>query len=434
MNPLSAFLPLLRPAVFTTLSFVGIASAAGCSKPVEPPPAAPYAETAIAQSTTITPSSSISGIAAPYKNVAIQSSLTEPTDAVYVRQGDHVHQGQLLAQLDTADLRAELESDLATAQNYAAATEHNVYSGGMSIAQGNQALNAAQASLKQAQANLFRDQQILARANALLKQGYISVQQEQIDAASVRDDVGVVHQDQANIVSDQATVQANGTNVTAPGLQSSSIAESQAEERMALSNAGQVRVQIAKTTIVSPINGIVVNRNLNPGEYPGTRQIFTIQQTDPMYVYLRGSSSQIAGIKRGAIATITAAAAAGHTITAKGTVSGVLDQIVPGSTQFQVVVTLQNPHHIFRSGMPVQGYVALPAVHGVGVPSTAFTDENRDMIQIVQPNSTVKSVHVTEVASDGSTAIVSGVDQGTRVISNSESANLGDGEKVSYER
>lgn len=415
------------------LAFVGTLAAAGCGKHQAPPPPPPYVDTAVAQTTTIMPSSTISGLAAPFKNVAIQSSLTEPTDAVYVNQGDYVHKGEALAQLNTADLQAQLASDLASANTYGATTQHNVYAGSMSITQGNQTLAYSQDALRQAQANLFRDQQILARDKQLLSNGYISLQQEQIDAATVRGDQVALAQDMANIRNAQATVQANGPTLNAPGLQSSTIAESQAQQQMALANAQQVRVSITKATIVSPINGYVVNRNLNPGEYPGNRQIFTLQQTDPMYAYLRGSSIQIAGITNGAPATITAVGAGGRAIKKTGKVVGVLDEIVPGSTQFQLVVQVSNPDHVLRSGMAVQGNVALPPVHGVGIPYTAFTDQNRDMIQIVQPDATVKTVRVTMVATNGSTTIVSGIDPGTRVISNGESTNLGDGEKVSYQ-
>ncbi len=53
-------------------------------------------------------------------------------------------------------------------------------------------------------------------------------------------------------------------------------------------------MQIAKATITSPIDGVVVNRNINPGEYPGNREIFTLQQVDPIYAVLHASSEQVA--------------------------------------------------------------------------------------------------------------------------------------------
>jgi hypothetical protein len=110
----------------------------------------------------------------------------------------------------------------------------------------------------------------------------------------------------------------------------------------------------------------------------------------------------------------------------------VLNEIQPGSTQFQVKVVLQNPGDVLRPGTAVSGGVALPDVRGVLVPTTAFTDDNHDSIQIVQSDDTVKSVQVTEVASDGKNSVVKGVNAGTRVITNGQSS-VGDGEKISLQ-
>ena len=390
-----------------------IAALTACGPKKSQETAAPYVPTTVAQTGMLVPSSTMSGLIAPYENVAIQSDLTEPADSVDVQEGDRVHKGEVLAQLDVADLQAQLQSDIATAQSDAANTTHTVYSGGESITQGNQ-------SLDQAKANLSRDQRIADRDKQLLAQGYVSQQQYDADEATVRDDVAAVQ-------SAQATVQANGPNVNAPGLQQSAIAQAKAQEQVALAQANQIRVSIGKATITSPIDGVVVNRNLNPGEYPGSREIFTLQQVDPIYAVLRGSETQIAGIHIGATATIQTSDS-GRKYT--GTVVGVLNQIQPGSTQFQVKVVLPNSDEGLRPGDAVTGDVALPAVRGIMVPTTAFTDDNHDSVQTVLADNTTKTVQVTEIGSNGTRSIITGISAGTRVVSNGQSS-VGDGEKVS---
>jgi multidrug efflux pump subunit AcrA (membrane-fusion protein) len=375
-------------------------------------------ETTVAQLGDVMPSSTMSGLVAPFQNVAVQSSLSEPADAVNVQEGDRVSQGETLAQLDTADLQAQLQSDLATAQSDAANTAHTVYSGNESIVQGDQGVRGAQA-------NLTRDTRIMQRDGTLFHQGYVSQQQYEQDQATVRDD-------EATLKSATATAQANGTSLAQPGLQQSSVAQAQAQERVALAQAQQVRVSISKATITSPITGVVVNRNLNPGEYPGTREIFTLQQVQPIYAILRGSSTQIAGIAAGATATISTDDAHG-TFRETGRVVGVLNEIQPGSTQFQVKVQLSNADGRLRPGMAVNGVVTLPPARGIRVPTTAFTDDDHDAVMIVETNNTVKVTKVTEVATDGNQSIVSGVDAGVRVVNNGQSS-LGDGEKVSYKQ
>jgi HlyD family secretion protein len=403
----------VKPLV--ALALVAMLAACGARK--APVAAAPYVETTVASTHTITPSSSMSGLIAPYENVAIQSTLTEPADSVNVQEGDHVRKGEVLAQLDTADLVAEYNSDIATANSDAANTSHTVYSGNETITQGVQ-------SLKSAQANIFRDQRIAARDEALYKQGYVSQEQYEEDEATVRDD-------QAILQSDVATVQANGPNLSAPGLQQSSVAQAKAQQQVALAQAQQIKVSIDKAQIVSPIDGIVVNRNINPGEYPGTREIFTLQQVSPIYAILRGSADQITGIRAGAPATVTTDDSSGPR-KYTGTVVGVLNEIQPGSTQFQVKVVVPNPNESLRPGMAVTGGVMLPGVAGVIVPTTAFTDDNHDAVQIVQSDDTLKTVSVTEIASDGTNSVVKGINNGTRVVNNGQSS-LGDGEKVSLQ-
>ena len=63
--------------------------------------------TATAAPATVHPTVQIAGIVAPYQNVSISSSLSEPTDSVAVIEGDVVRRGQTLAVLDTTDLARE---------------------------------------------------------------------------------------------------------------------------------------------------------------------------------------------------------------------------------------------------------------------------------------------------------------------------------------
>src|SRR5580704_466234 len=185
--------------------------ATGCAKKAEqqaPPP--PVVQTVIATFGTISPAERLAGFVAPYQNVAIQSTLTEPADAVNVQEGDRISKGEVLATLDTADLVASLNSYLATAQSDAAGTSQKVYSGQLSISQGVSALDQARAAMRQAQANLQRDQTDLGRYQQLVKQGYISDQQYQTQIITVRNDQQAVREAVAGVQSAQSNVAANG--------------------------------------------------------------------------------------------------------------------------------------------------------------------------------------------------------------------------------
>src|SRR5580658_8038936 len=282
-------------------------AAAGCGgRPAAQATQPPYVQTTVSSYGSVEPGRRLAGIVAPYQNVAVQSSLSEPTDAVYVREGDEVRAGEPLAQLDTADLQAQLQSDLATANSNHANTVHTVYQGSLSIAQGVDTLRADEAAVGQAQKPLDNDTLNLTRDQNLLAQGYVSQQSVDAQATLVHNDQQGLNSANSTLAAARSNVQANGT-LSGQGLQASAVQQSAAQEKVALAQADQVRVQIAKATIVSPIDGVVVNRNLNPGEYPGSREIFTLQQVNPIFAVLHASSEEVASIENGTTATVTAA-------------------------------------------------------------------------------------------------------------------------------
>lgn len=418
-----------RPGYTVILFFAMLV--AGCSgKPAPPEKPAPFVQTAIASFGEIQPDRRLAGVVAPYQNVAIQSTLAEPADTVYVREGDPVHTGQLLVQLDTSDLQAQLQSDLATANSNHANTMHQSFQGSLTIAQGVDTVRTDEAAVRQAQQTLTNDTTNLSRDQNLLSQGYVSQQAVDTQSTLVKNDAQALNTARANLASAQSTVQANGS-LSGSGLAASAVQQSQAQEAVAMAQAQQVRVQIAKATITSPIDGVVVNRNINPGEYPGNREIMTLQQINPIYAVLHASSEQVAGLQNGAGASVTAPDIGGMQ-RFTGRVVGVLNQINPGSTDFQVKVLLANPQQRLRPGMVVQAAVASLPLRGVRVPVSAFTDDNHDALMMVQADGSVKTVKVAETGNDGSTSIVTGLNAGSRIISNGQ-ASIGDGEKVSFQ-
>ncbi len=372
--------------------------------------------TATAAPVTIHPTVQIAGIVAPYQNVSMSSSLSEPTDSVSVIEGDYVHRGQTLAVLDTTDLRASLNAALSSANSSDAHVSQTQYQAQLNIGQGSDQVRNAQASLLQAQQTLSLDQVNLTRYQSLLKNGYVS--QQQVDQQRT-----MVHNDQQQVTSARASYQSavlnaqvNGTYTK--GLQAANVASAQADAESAHAQADQIQAQIDKALIVSPVDGIVVNRNLNPGEYPGSRTIFTVQQLNPVYAELNASSQDVFRIRPGAVVDVAVAGVEG--VLYRGTVSAVLGQVQPGSTNFTVEAILQNPGLRLKSGMAVTGTVDLPARSGIGIPTTSFLDDSHDTVMTVDSDNTTKVTNVKELGSDGKTSVVTGITQGTHVVSNGQ--------------
>ncbi len=373
---------------------------------------------------SVSPTTLLSGTVAPLQNVGITSTLAEPADSVNVQEGDRVSVGQVLAQLDTADLRAQLAADLATAQSNRAKATQTYDQAGLTIAQNGNTVNAARAAVRQAQVTLQNDRLTLNRDTQLLHQGYIAQSQYDQQATTVKNDQQAVQSAQVTLQNDVQQVQANGT--TSTGLQGATVASAEADVQTALAAADQVRVSIAKATITSPVEGVVVNRNLNPGEFPGTRQIFTVQQVDRVYAVLNGAGSQIVGVRNGSPVAITASDLPGRKIA--GRVVGVLNAVNPGSTNFVVKVLVDNARGLLRPGMVVSGTAALPGASGVRIPVTAFLDTTNTTVQVVR-NGTAQTVHVIALAQDGKNAIVDGLPAGQTVIANGQ-LGIADGQAV----
>jgi multidrug efflux pump subunit AcrA (membrane-fusion protein) len=372
--------------------------------------------TAAAAPVTVHPTVQIAGIVAPYQNVSISSSLSEPTDSVSVIEGDDVRRGKVLAVLDTTDLRASLEAAQRSAASDDARVSQTQYQAQLNIGQGSDQVRNARATLLQAQQTLKLDQVNLTRYQTLLNSGYVS--QQQVDQQRT-----TVHNDQQQVLSSQASLQSAvlNSNVNgnyAQGLQAANVASAQADAASAHAQADQIQASIDKALVTSPVDGVVVNRNLNPGEYPGSRTIFTVQQLDPVYAELNASSEDVFRIQRGA--NVSVAVAGVNTGSYRGRVNAVLGQVAPGSTNFTVEAILANPGYRLKSGMAVTGTINLPVVTGLGVPTTAFLDDSHNSVMVVNPDGTAKLAKVQERGSDGKTSVVTGIAQGTKVISNGQ--------------
>jgi HlyD family secretion protein len=381
-----------------------------------PSPGPASVPTAPAAPVTVHPTVQIAGIVAPYQNVAISSALSEPTDSVNVVEGDEVHRGQVLAVLDTTDLRASLAAAQGSAASSGARVAQTQYQAQLNIGQGTDQVHNAQAALLQDQQTLRNDQQNLQRYQTLLTSGYVSQQQVDQQRTTVRNDQQQVLSARASLSSAALNERVNGTYQN--GLQAANVASAQADAASAQAQAQQVQAQIDKSVITSPVDGVVVNRNLNPGEYPGSRTIFTVQQLDPVYAELNASSEDVFRIVRGAAVSV---AVAGISATPyRGRINAVLGQVAPGSTNFTVEAILANPGIRLKSGMAVTGTVNLPSLSGIGIPATAFLDDSHDSVMVVAADGTAKLAKVQERGSDGKTSVVTGIAQGTKVITNGQ--------------
>ena len=415
--------------------FLLVASATGCAGKADaaakatPPP--PLVQTVAARSGTVAPSVQIAGVIAPYRQVAVTADLSEPISEVDVVEGQEVRRGQVLARLLTDDLEAQLASSERVVSEDQARYAQTVYQTSATTAQNASSVVSARDALHQAQVNLAGALTDLHRYEVLDAQGYLPAQTLDQQRVTVATDQQAVNAARSTLASAIANNSANGNGVTS-GAQQQSLEAARAAVDAAQASVDQLKLEIARAVIVAPVDGIIDSVNANPGEYPSGRQLFALEQNAQVYAVLPASTAEVLNVRRGAGASVevnTSYSANPQWHKDHGVVDAVLDQVQPGTTNFTVKVLVDNADRHLHAGMPVNGFVDLPPLHGIIVPVTAFIDDTRSTLYTVD-GGVVHQKAVAEVGDDGANAVVTGVSPGELVVKNVTAETVGNGDRV----
>ena len=415
--------PLCALGIATGCSGGSSASAASAPSPSPAP-----VRTVVAVRSTLQPALTIPGTIAPLQTVALSNALSEPAAAVYVREGDRVSVGQALADLNVDDLQASFAAAQRTARANSARAAESRFTAQLAFAQYPGQVQQARAQVVQAQQTLNEAFRNLDRDAVLAQQGYLPQQNLDEQRVVVRNDQQAELQSQSQLTVANAAVRANGNGQS--GLQASTIAAAREDAAAQAATAEQIRRQIERAHITSPVDGVVINRNLNPGEYPAGRQIFTLEANDTMYAVLTASAVQAYAIAAGDRVVVGVPGVPGAQFA--GRVEALLDAATPGSTNFAVKVAIPNPAHVLRAGTPVHATVDLRPVRGIVIPSSAFTNDTRTRVLAVQ-NGRARVRQVGEVTTDGANSVVNGLPAGVRIVRDG-SIGLAEGDTVTVVR
>lgn len=375
---------------------------------------------------TLSATRELSGTIAPIQNISLSNSLAEPAAAVNVNEGDRVHAGQILAVLDTADLQANYHANLAGVAQAEANVRKEQAASTQTVGQSSGALNSARAALDQARQKLALDRQTLERDRTLLRQSYIPQQTYDTQATTVQSDVSGVQSAAAALRTAEVVLRTNGSGDNDGGILAANVAADRASVAVSRAQAAQLQAQISRATITAPVDAIVVNRNLNPGEFPNGRTLFVLQQTGSVYAVFNVSPAQLPGIRKGVAAAVRPSD--GSTGVWHGPVEAILGQTTPGSSNFTVKVLLADPAGQLISGLPVNGDIGLAPVRGLQIPRSAFTDATESaVIQVVRGTTHITPVSVT--AENAANAVVTGLNAAAQVVRDGD-ASLGEGQTV----
>jgi len=314
-----------------------------------------------------------SGILTPYQTVNVYSQQTGHATQVTVSVGDKVKAGQLLVKIDSRELNAQLaeaEASMRSVEDQA---------------------SQAQVGISTAKANLELAQKSYDRISALYKTQ--AVPKNQMDDAQNKLELA------------QSAYQNAKTQYQL--LSGSGLA--QAKARIEL-----IQVQISNTTIASPIDGVVTNKNVNPGELVTTGSpVMTVADTSTLK--LQGTVSQDAVPLMSLGQKVQVRVDGLPNVKYEGTITQIGPVAVSTGQYFPVVVSLENNGSLL-AGMTAMSSFSLTAPQSLVIPASAVQKDGHDSYVYVVKNGTVTRTRV-EVGIQNSTdvAVANGLAAGDTV-------------------
>jgi len=340
------------------------------------------------------------GKVTPITKVEIKSKASGIVKKLYVEYGDKVKKGQLLAQLDKVEIEAQVEQSQA-------------------------ALEAAEANLKSSQADYER-----AKVDAegpdvpLLKRAYdraVGMAKDGVVSVSALDDAQKNYQmalNKQNVSKAQVTVL------------EAKIAQARADMARDRANLKQLEEQLSYTDIESPIDGIVLSRDVEMGDAVSSilvlgssaTLVMTLGDTSQVYVKGKVDESDIGKVYLGQPARIKVESFKDKTF------NGVVTKISPmgvekdNVTTFEVRVSINNPGGELKAEMTANAEIILEEHKNVlQIPEGSIIYDKDKKASVEVPETSAKDgkkkIAVNIGISNGAkTEVLAGLKEGDQVV------------------
>lgn len=336
----------------------------------------------------------------PITKVEVKSKASGIVTRLYVDINAHVHQGQLLAQLDQAEILAQVAAQKAQ-------------------------LGAAEANSRAAQAAISFDRVAAAAPDLPM---YEHTYQR---AATMQKD-GVVSQQALDDAQQKYLSAANTRDKAVAQISVDTSKLRQAESQTAQSQASlkQLEEQLSYTTITSPMEGTVLSRDVEVGDAVSSilvlgstaTLVMTIGDTRQVYVQGKVDEADIGKVYLGQPARIKVESFRDKTFFGKVTKIAPLGVEKDNVTTFEVRVSIDNPGGELKANMTANAEILLEEHKGVlTVPEQAviFDKDRNASIEIPDPKQKNgrRKVPVKVGLSNGTrTELVSGLNLNDAVV------------------
>jgi len=336
----------------------------------------------------------------PITKVEIKSKASGIVKKLYVDYGDKVKKGQVLAELDKEEIQARV--DQARAQ-----------------------LEASSASLNGTRADLER-----AKVDAegpdvpLLKRAYERAQgmaKEGVVSASALDDAEKNYE-----------MALNKQNVSKAQLQvlQAKIGQAQGQVAQDRANLKQLEEELGYTTIESPIDGIVLSRDVEIGDAVSSilvlgssaTLVMTLGDTSEVYVKGKVDESDIGKVYLGQPARIKVESFKDKTFTGKVTKISPMGVEKDNVTTFEVRVSINNPEGVLKAMMTANAEIILEEHKNVlQIPegSIIYDKDKKASVEVPDPKAKEgkRKLAVNIGISNGAkTELLQGLKEGDQVV------------------
>lgn len=270
----------------------------------------------------------------PRQQAAIVPKISAPVQKFLVKRGSPVRKGQLLAVLENRDLSAAEQENKGTYEQ-AQATYETTTAAGLP-----EEIQKAEADAQQAQAALNAQQKVYESRQQLFEQGALprkELDQSRVDFTQANNQYAIAkkHLDALMAIGKQQELRS-----AAGQLQSAKGKYLGAE------------AQLSYSEIRSPMNGVITDRPLYPGEMAAAgTPLLTVMDTSSVIAKAHIPQSDAAALKVGDKGTMTVP---GIDDPIEGKVTVISPALDPNSTTVEVWLEAKNPKHALKPGTSVQ--------------------------------------------------------------------------------
>jgi HlyD family secretion protein len=336
----------------------------------------------------------------PITKVEVKSKASGIVQKLYVDINDRVKKGQDLAQLDQEEIEAQVDAQRAQL----ASAEANVTTYEANIEQDK--VNAAAPDLPMYKATLDRNLE-------MQKEGIVS--RQTLDDAN-RDYLAALTK------RDSARAQI--------GVDTAKLKQARAQVLQSQASLKQLEEQLGYTTIVAPMDGVILSRDVEMGDAVssilvlGSTATLVMTEGDTSEVYVQGKvdEADIAHVYLGQPARIKVESFRDRLFYGKVTKIAPMGVEKDNVTTFEVRVSINNPGGELKANMTANAEILLDEHKGVlTVPENAVVYDSQKNASVQVPDKNQKDgarkIPVTVGLSNGSvTEIVSGLKEGDQVV------------------